>query len=307
MSADDSSDTILENYLRYIRYEQQLADSSCKTYQRILTTLAQQASKPLHQLDHAALQELLNAAYRKGLNPRTLVQRRAALRSYFSWLKMQGICSHDPTTGLKLPKRREQALPEALSSEELNQLLQLQPGLESDPIFIRDNAIAELFYSSGLRLAELAALNIDCIGKQHLRIRGKGGKIRNIYIGEKARTALKQWQAARSKFCAPSSEELALFVSRRGSRLSHRGIQLALKRLARQTLPGRHIHPHQLRHSFASHILQSSQNIRGVQELLGHSSLSTTQIYTHLDYQHLSNAYHQAHPRAQKEKNDKSD
>ncbi|MBV7435319.1 tyrosine-type recombinase/integrase [Cardiobacteriaceae bacterium TAE3-ERU3] len=298
---------LLQDYLRYIRYERQLAESSCATYQRILTSLTQQTDVPLHQLDQNALQALLNAAYRKGINPRTLVQHRAALRSYFSWLNMQGKCSNDPTSGLKLPKHREQALPETLSPEELGQLLQPPPEDENDPLILRDHAIGELFYSSGLRLAELAALDIDSIGKQHLRIRGKGGKVRNIYIGSKAQIALQRWFSVRTQWSSPADNELALFLSRRGNRLSHRSIQLSLERLAQRNLPGRHIHPHQLRHSFASHILQSSQDIRSVQELLGHSSLSTTQIYTHLDYQHLNKAYHQAHPRAQKHKIDNTD
>lgn len=298
MSDCDEADALLHSYLRHIRYEQQLAETTSATYLRILNKLAAHAKVALHRLDQSALQELLNTAHRRGTSPRTLIQYRAALRSYFAWLTAQGKRQHDPTTALKLPKQRRKALPTTHAPEALNQLLD-ETEASSQPLHLRDLAIAELLYSSGLRLAELAALNTDCIGKAHLRIRGKGGKVRNIFIGSKANAALKRWQSARATLSVDDDEK-ALFISRRGQRLSHRGIQLALKRLAREKLPGQHLHPHQLRHSFASHVLQSSQDIRSVQELLGHSSLSTTQIYTHLDFQHLSKAYHQAHPRAQK-------
>lgn len=299
--------TLLSDYLSSLQYEQNLAQTTCHTYQRILTALDRQTDSPLHQLDQDALQDLLNRAHRRGTNPRTLIQHRAALRSYFKWLEKKGHCQENPAINLQLPKSRKQALPDTLSPEELAQLLSPPAEEESDPIILRDHAIAELFYSSGLRLAELAALDYSCIGKHHLRIRGKGGKVRNIYIGSKAQTALQRWASVRPQFTKNNVDDCALFLSQQGKRLSHRSLQNALVRLAKHNLPGRHIHPHQLRHSFASHILQSSQDIRSVQELLGHSSLSSTQIYTHLDYQHLSHAYHQAHPRAQRNNTDKDE
>jgi len=199
--------------------------------------------------------------------------------------------------GVRAPKR-PQALPKALSPDEAHCLLDAQ---SDDLLEIRDQAIFELFYSSGLRLAELAALDVSClpdIADGEVRVRGKRSKLRIVPVGSKARAAVTAWVEQRSRL-APADEQ-ALFVGRRGQRLGLRMIQLRLQRRGLlQDLPA-HVHPHMLRHSFASHVLQSSGDLRAVQEMLGHASIASTQVYTHLDFQHLAKVYDQAHPRARR-------
>jgi integrase/recombinase XerC len=233
----------------------------------------------------------------KGLSPRTLALTLSAWRGFYRWLARHRGFGANPVLGIRAPKAAR-PLPKALSVESAQQLLSAEK--ESSLSSIRDQAMFELLYSSGLRLGELIALNIDD-GRLDLRqgevtVTGKGSKTRTVPVGAKARAALAAWMSARQ--AAPG--EKALFVGARGRRISPGTVGTRLKLWARRRGLPEHVHPHMLRHSFASHVLQSSQDLRAVQELLGHASISTTQVYTHLDYQALAKVYDAAHPRAKK-------
>ena len=285
-------------WLDALRYERQLAVQTQRTYARILATLLDEHPDPT-SLDGTALQHWLTGQHADGHSARTLSQHRSALRNYFSWLQKKGLRPDNPANELRIPKIRRGELPATFTPDELHLLL-APPAENSDPATLRDHAILETLYSTGLRLAELIALDCDAIRastREHL-IRGKGGRERLIYFGTAARQALTRWQHVRAQLARP--DENALFVNQRGNRLSARGVEQRLVHYAQSRLPGRRITPHMLRHSFASHLLQSSGDIRAVQELLGHRQLGTTQIYTHLDYQHLARLYDQSHPRARR-------
>jgi integrase/recombinase XerC len=208
---------------------------------------------------------------------------------------------HNPALGISAPKR-PQRLPKTLDVDMIKQLLEFEG---DEPIDIRDRAMMELFYSSGLRLAELADLNVSDLDLNDalVTVTGKGNKTRTLPIGRIAITALRRWLTSRDSL----PPDQALFLGQRGKRLGHRAIQQRLRfRATQQGLPA-HVHPHMLRHSFASHLLESSSDLRGVQELLGHANLSTTQVYTHLDFQHLAQVYDKAHPRATRKVNNEQD
>lgn len=233
----------------------------------------------------------------EGLSPRTLARRLAAVRALFRFLRRQGLGDHDPSAGLRLP-RADRLLPETLEPEPLNHLLD-QPA--DDLLEARDLAMLELMYGSGLRLAEVCGLQLHDLdpAEGSARVLGKGGKTRIVPVGQTALDAVRRWLVVRPVH-APAGET-ALFVSRRGTPIAPRTVQARLTRLARKHgLAGR-VHPHMLRHACASHFLQNSGDLRAVQELLGHSNLATTQIYTHLDFQHLAQAYDSAHPRAKRD------
>lgn len=235
--------------------------------------------------------------HRQGLGGKSLQRRLSAIRALYRYLLREGLVEANPASGISAPKS-ERKLPANLDADQLGALLD---GIEAqDPLNLRDRAMLELFYSSGLRLAELASLDVRDIQRDDamLEITGKGAKTRLVPVGGKARTALRAWLLARNKLCGP--DQPALFINHRGQRLGHRGIQ---KRLAYQGLKAgisRPLHPHLLRHSFAGHLLESSGDLRAVQELLGHADISTTQIYTQLDFQHLAQVYDRAHPRAKR-------
>ena len=236
----------------------------------------------------------------QGLSGRSLGRMLSAWRGFFGWLGQRSLVTANPCDGVRPPKS-PRLLPKALSVDETAALL--VPEEDGDPaLAARDVAIFELFYSSGLRLAELAALNIDALeGVLHegeVRVLGKRSKARIVPVGAKAREALAAWAALRLQLAGDG--EAALFVSRRGVRLSHRAIQDRLGRHALRAGLPRHVHPHMLRHSFATHVLQSSGDLRAVQEMLGHASIASTQVYTHLDFQHLAKVYDTAHPRAKR-------
>lgn len=290
----------LDAWLNSLHYERQLAAQTRHTYARILASLFAEHPDPL-RVDSAALQAWLTRHYDQGIHPRTLSQHRSALRNYFAWLQHKAHRPDNPAELLRIPKIRRGHLPTTFTPDELHQLL-APPGEDSDAATLRDHAILETLYSTGLRLAELVALDLSDVSSQprELLIRGKGGHERLIYFGSSAQQALARWQTVRGQLAQEG--EKALFVSRFGTRLSARGVEQRLSRYAQDRLPSRRITPHMLRHSFASHVLQSSGDIRAVQELLGHQQLSTTQIYTHLDYQHLARIYDQSHPRAKRKK-----
>ncbi|MBL8394603.1 MAG: tyrosine recombinase XerC [Candidatus Accumulibacter sp.] len=233
----------------------------------------------------------------RGLGGRSLGRTLSAWRGFYRWLGRHSETTHNPVAGVR-PPRSPKALPKVLSPDEASRLL----AAESENLLqVRDQAMFELFYSSGLRLAELAALDLACLEDLlagEVRVLGKRNKLRIVPVGSKAREAVAAWVEQRGRLAA--ADEVALFVSQRGSRLGVRMIQLRLRRRGLlQGLPQR-VHPHMLRHSFASHVLQSSGDLRAVQEMLGHASIASTQVYTHLDFQHLAAVYDQAHPRARR-------
>jgi integrase/recombinase XerC len=232
----------------------------------------------------------------RGLAARSLARTLSAWRAYYRWLARRGAIAVDPCDGLRAPKQ-PRSLPKALSVDQTSALLD---AAADDELETRDKAMFELFYSSGLRLSELGGLNADGIDFDAgtVTVTGKRSKTRSVPVGAKAATALRAWLTERAGLALAA--ERALFVSRRGTRLAVRSIERRLERWATKQGLGLHVHPHMLRHSFASHVLQSSGDLRAVQEMLGHSNIATTQIYTHLDFQHLAKVYDAAHPRARK-------
>lgn len=233
----------------------------------------------------------------RGLGGRSLARRLSAWRGFYRWLGLRGEMSINPVEGIRSPKSPK-ALPKLLSPDEANRLLDSSGDAVME---IRDQAMFELFYSSGLRLAELAALDVACVNDLlagEVRVLGKRNKLRLVPVGTKAREAVGVWARRRHEVAAP--ETSALFVGHRGKRIHPRVIEERLKQRAlAQGLPTR-VHPHMLRHSFASHLLQSSGDLRAVQEMLGHASIASTQVYTHLDFQHLAKVYDASHPRAKR-------
>ena len=240
------------------------------------------------------------AAYRhrRGLAPKSLQRHLSAIRAWFRYLLRENRVADNPADGVRAP-RVQRRLPHTLDVDQLGRLLELNG---DTPLDHRDRAIMELFYSSGLRLAELVGLDVSGIPAADglLEITGKGGKARRVPVGRVAREAIDAWVAVRPQLA--NTGEPALFVSQRGTRLSARSVEARLRQRAIEQGMPRHVHPHMLRHSFASHLLESSGDLRAVQDLLGHADISTTQIYTHLDFQHLAEVYDKAHPRARRKR-----
>ena len=289
-------------FLDELAQQRRQSPHTISNYRRDLNLLCQLCAdaptKPaLDALQTHDIRRFLGQLHARGLAPRSLARSLSAWRGFFRWLILRDAAIFNPAIGVRAPKSKP-GLPKTLAPDEAARLLDV---LSEDIIGIRDQAMFELFYSSGLRLAELAALNMDClpdIRAGEVRVLGKRNKPRLVPVGQKASTAIEQWIEQRASLAQP--EELALFVGRRGRRIHHRviGQQLAARGQA-QGLQGS-VHPHMLRHSFASHVLQSSGDLRAVQEMLGHESIASTQIYTHLDFQHLAQVYDAAHPRAKR-------
>lgn len=237
-----------------------------------------------------------------GLSGRSLARRLSAVRSLFRYFIKQGRIDVNPVAEVPAPKD-QRGLPETLQIEDIQRLFVLEG---DDALLLRDRAIFELIYSSGLRLAEVVQLDVDSIDMQigQVRVIGKGSKTRVLPVGSHALNAVKAWVTRRVELLRGNGDDPALFISRRGTRLSSRSVQQRLKILARRTGIPNNVYPHLLRHSFASHMLESSGDLRAVQELLGHSDISTTQVYTHLDFQHLASVYERAHPRATKKRSE---
>lgn len=246
-------------------------------------------------LDAPFLRAFLGVERSRGLAPRSLARRRAALSRFADFLVKQGVLADNPVSLLRTPKQPSH-LPRPVDVDALARFLDTPH--DGSPLAVRDQAMLELFYSSGLRLAELAALDLDHLTANHVRVMGKGSKPRQVPVGSRAHQALTDWLTCREGLARAG--ELALFVGQRGKRLGHRAIQKRLALLSIERGLPEHLHPHRLRHSFASHLLESSQDLRAVQELLGHANLSTTQVYTRLDWQHLAESYDAAHPRAKR-------
>jgi integrase/recombinase XerC len=291
---------LAHDYLDALEHQRRLAPATLGNYARAIDVLlALRAGKPLEALEPAEVRRCIALLHAKGLAPRTLALILSAWRGWFRWLARHRGFRANPVLGIRAPKAAR-PLPKALSVEATQRLLDAEKG--HAPMALRDRAMFELLYSSGLRLAELVALDA-ADGRLDLRqgevtVTGKGSKTRSVPIGAKARVALQAWLAVRAQFAPPL--EKALFVGARGRRISPAVVGARLAAWARASGLNQRVHPHMLRHSFATHVLQSSQDLRAVQEMLGHASISTTQVYTHLDFQALAKVYDAAHPRARK-------
>ena len=288
----------IDNYIKYIAEIKNLSSNTSNSYKRDLKKLSSYLEdigvKSYKVINDDTCMGWIGSLFSNNNNPRTIQRHISSAKGFFRFLKKNGVISSSPFELIESPKTPSY-LPEVLSPEDIEQLLNFKP---KDSLEIRDLAIVELMYSSGLRVSETININIDHIeeNKTFLRVFGKGSKTRLVPVGRYAINAINNWVDERDKY---SNDDNALFINKKGSRLSVRSIQLRLKRLAtKQGLPP--VNPHMLRHSFATHMLESSGDLRTIQELLGHSSLSTTQIYTKLDYQHLVKIYDKSHPRAKK-------
>ncbi|SHF45691.1 tyrosine recombinase XerC [Vibrio gazogenes] len=292
----------LQRFYEYLRSEKGLSLYTRQNYQQQLTQmaayLADNGVTRWPQLDSAWVRQLAAKGMRDGIKASSLATRLSALRSFLDFLVLRGDLTANPAKGVSAPKKKR-PLPKNLDVDEVAQLLEVN---EDDPLAIRDRAMMELMYGAGLRLAEMVSVNLKDIhlGLGELRVIGKGNKERKVPFSGQAVTWVKKWMAVRGQLA--HADEPALFVSNRGGRISHRNVQKRMSEWGMKQSVASHISPHKLRHSFATHILESSHNLRAVQELLGHENISTTQIYTHLDFQHLAQAYDQAHPRAKKKR-----
>lgn len=281
---------------------QHLSIHTQKAYQRDLVVLLKFADahdvQKWNELDGRQIRSFVAWRHRQGIGGRSLQRNLSAARAFYRYLMGEGVARHNPAEGVQAPKSPRK-LPKLLDVDQAAQLLEID---DRGPLAIRDKAILELMYSSGLRLSELVMLDLDSLDLADavVTVTGKGKKTRSIPVGRYAREAIKQWLKIRGGIA--NNEEMAVFVSQRGKRISRRSIQQRLKQWAMKQGLTNHVNPHMLRHSFASHLLESSGDLRAVQELLGHADISTTQVYTHLDFQHLANVYDNAHPRAHKKK-----
>ena len=290
----------VERFERHLATERRLSAHTVSAYLREIAAWIEWREranlKDWKHLDSAHLRSFAARSHASGLKPRSVQRRLSALRTFFSFLVREGVLKHNPAVEVRAPKAGKR-LPHTLDVDQMGALLSLKP---DGPRGVRDLAMMELLYSSGLRLAELVGLDV---GDLHLadrtvRVTGKGNKTRIMPVGTQALATLKRWLRERSAMAAVG--ENALFLNHRGRRLGGRAVQMLVARHARaQGLP-MGVHPHLFRHSFATHLLESSRDLRAVQELLGHASIGTTQIYTHLDFQHLARIYESAHPRARR-------
>ncbi len=299
MRPNDSAADLIEAFLRELATARRLSRHTIAAYRRDLRALAQFTLKQqigIEAIDAYHVRQFAAENYRRGMSPRSIARRLSAVRTFFAYLVREGRLAANVAINVQAPKPSRR-LPAALDADQVSRLLERSGDGE---VLVRDRAIFELMYSSGLRLAELVGLDVGDVdlSDRSVRVTGKGAKTRVVPIGSQAIDALRQWLLARRQ--QDGSDAPALFLSRRGTRLSARSVQARLNEWGRrQGLPMR-VHPHMLRHSFASHLLESSSNLRAVQELLGHSSISTTQVYTHLDFQHLAHVYDRSHPRARR-------
>jgi integrase/recombinase XerC len=293
-----SLQTWLDQYTAYLKYERNLAAKSIENYQRqLLASFKNTHITDWGALDTPYIRNILGQGRQANLSARSIALRLSAIKGFCAYLLQKGLLSHNPAAMLNAPKQAK-PLPKQLNVDEMHQLLDIQA---DDLLALRDKAMMELMYSCGLRLAELSSLNLNSIEADHqLRVVGKGNKERLLPIGKIAQQAVKKWLKVRAQIALP--HEPALFVSQQKNRICHRQIAKRMKLWARHQQLEQSVNPHKLRHSFATHLLESSSDLRGVQELLGHANLSTTQIYTHLNFQHLAQVYDNAHPRAKKSK-----
>jgi len=288
---------LLSGFLAHLVHERRLSAHTAQGYEHDVRVLLQLAKEtPLQELQVMQIRRFIARMHGRGLGGKSLARMLSAWRGFFRYLARDHGFIHDPCTGVRPPKSAK-PLPKALSPEQATRLVSFT---ESDPLAVRDRAMFELLYSSGLRLSELTSLAPAdvSVADATVRVTGKGNKTRIVPVGSHALQAIQAWLPVRESL--PLRNESPLFLTHRGQGISPRAVQARLKAWGiKQGLPG-NVHPHMLRHSFASHLLQSSGDLRAVQEMLGHSSISTTQVYTHLDFQYLAKVYDQAHPRAKR-------
>ncbi len=288
-------------FLRYLGVERQLSPITLLNYQRQLDAIIELASamglQNWQQCDAAMVRSFATRSRRKGLGAASLALRLSALRSFFDWMVSQGELPANPAKGIAAPKAPRH-LPKNIDVDDVNRLLDIDL---NDPLAVRDRAMLEVMYGAGLRLSELVGLDIKHLDLDtgEVWVLGKGRKERRLPIGRNAVTWIEHWLDLRGLF---GGDDDALFLSKLGKRISARNVQKRFAEWGIKQGLNSHVNPHKLRHSFATHMLESSGDLRGVQELLGHANLSTTQIYTHLDFQHLATVYDAAHPRAKREK-----
>lgn len=288
-----STTTQIEKYLDHLRYEKQYSAHTISAYRRDLMRFSAKIEVPADAVRSHHIDTFVASLHAGGLAPRSIQRALSSVRSYFNYLESQGQIEANPAAGKKAPRSRSK-LPQALDTDQAAKLFDFEA---KSPLQKRDLAIVELLYGSGLRLAELVACNIADLDLEagFITVVGKGKKVRQVPLGSHSIRAIRDWLGCRGLL----DRSAPLFTGRPGLRIAPRTVQVAVKKLARTQLGSGQLHPHMLRHSFASHLLESSSDLRAVQELLGHADIATTQIYTHLDFQHLAKVYDAAHPRAE--------
>jgi integrase/recombinase XerC len=294
-----STPSAIERYLAHLRNERRLSPHTLSAYRRDADLLlALCGDRPLERLAGADIRRFVSTLHGRGLAPRSLARVLSSWRGLYDWLARGRAVTSNPCLGVRAP-RAAKRLPQTLSPDEAVALVSFE---DASPLGRRDRALFELAYSSGLRVSELTGLDLGCIDAAtgEARVLGKGSKTRIVPVGRPALAAIAAWLPERAKLARPG--EAALFVGRSGRRLAPREVQKRIKRWAAAAGLAVDVHPHMLRHSFASHVLQSSGDLRAVQEMLGHASIASTQVYTHLDFQHLAKVYDAAHPRAKRSK-----
>ena len=290
----------LERFAAHLAHERRLSGHTRAAYQRDLERLLSFCERSglaeWCEVGHAHVRRFAAAEHAAGLAPRSVQRRLSAVRTFYEFLQREGQCPVNPAREVRAPKSKKR-LPATLDADQMGRLFEFRA---DDALSARDKAMMELFYSSGLRLRELVGLDLPALDLKDrtVRVEGKGGKTRIVPVGRMAVAALARWLAERAAL--PMRDPAAVFVGRGGARLTPRAVQLRVGVWARRMGLPVHVHPHMFRHSFASHLLESSADLRAVQELLGHADISSTQIYTHLDFQHLAKVYDAAHPRARR-------
>lgn len=312
----DSSQAWVDAYLECLLTQRKFSPNTITAYRRDLADLSAFANAAeLASITHFQIRQFASKLHTKGISPRSIARKLSSWRGFFSWLSQQTTLASNPVDSIKAPKRAR-PLPKALSADDAIRLVSAEATQAQDGLVQACNrAMFELLYSSGLRVSELAAIDVQYVqqpnhvstgwldaGAHEVIVTGKGGKRRSVPVGKHALEALTAWLAVRSPLpdATADSDRSALFLSQRGTRISPRTIQLRLKAHAQVLGIPVNVHPHVLRHSFASHVLQSSGDLRAVQEMLGHGSIASTQVYTSLDFQRLAQVYDAAHPRARK-------
>ncbi len=296
----------IERFLDYAAQIRQLSANTVAAYRRDLGVFYEHwrahGVPSWRELKAAEVRAFAAARHRSGQSPSSIHRQLSAVRAFYRYLIQEGLAGHDPAAGVRAPKRRR-ALPDTLDADAVQGLLDGDVKGGDPALIARDRAMLELTYSSGLRVSELVGLDREDFTPEEVDVRrGKGARGRRVPVGRCARAAVADWLKWRGTLAA--ADEPALFVARRGARLSVRSVQARFKQWALRRGQGTDLHPHMLRHSFASHLLESSGDLRAVQELLGHANIATTQIYTHLDFQHLAQVYDGAHPRARRKPED---
>lgn len=287
----------VETYLSHLSAERQYSPHTLSNYRRDLIAftdwLQSEHVENVVTVQADDIRRFIAAEHRRGLSPRSLQRRLSALRGMLRFLSDRGEIAGNVARGLRAPKAGRK-LPQTLDADEMTRLVEVPTDTR---LGLRDRALLELLYSSGLRLSELCSVRWDQLDLADglVRVIGKGRKTRVVPVGRQAREALEQWRQA-----SASANDAPVFPGRGGAQISSRAVQLRLRQLAQQQGLWKRVYPHLLRHSFASHLLESSGDLRGVQELLGHADIATTQIYTHLDFQHLAKVYDASHPRARR-------